>query len=311
MNGFRKGDIIARSFQSLYHSDAITTASMAILLRDALEQTLAGWREDVDPAWLGVLDGVELGFDSVDESLTLEPWEPIFPARKGRTFPGAPPGAHVFRAFDAPAPEDVRCVVLGQDPYPCPAFATGRAFEAGNVASWRELDKMFSTSVRAFVQLIVAARTGDERYAAGFASWPTALADIERGRVRFEEPAALADRWVQSGVLLLNSSLTLSRFDPAVGPHQARGHLPLWRPLMLAVVRRLAARGTPLVCIGFGAAAESILREAGLGEEPHGASPRAILCPHPAQAGRLLELESPFTRCNRLLETVRGVPIDW
>ena len=264
-------------------------------LKDALEKTLAGWRDDVNPSWLRALDGVELGFDSVDELLTLEPWEPIFPARKGRAFPGAPPGAHVFRAFDAPAPEEVRCVVLGQDPYPCPAFATGRAFEAGNVARWRELDKMFSTSVRAFVQLIVAARTGEARYAADVDRWPSTLSDIECGRVPFEKPAVIADRWAASGVLLLNSALTLSRFDRAVGPHQARGHLPLWRPLMLAVLRHLAGRGKPLVCIGFGAVAESILREAGLDEESSGASPRVILRAHPAEAERVFALENPFT----------------
>ena len=83
---------------------------------------------------------------------------------------------------DGLAPEDVRCVILGQDPYPCPAFATGRAFEAGNVATWRELDKMFSPSVRALVQLVVAARTGEARYAEDFERWPSTLADIESGR---------------------------------------------------------------------------------------------------------------------------------
>ena len=289
---------------------------MAIPLKDALEQTFAGWREDVEPAWRSVLDGVELGFDAVDPALTLEPWEPIFPARRGRAFPGAPPGAHVFRAFDGLAPADVRCVVLGQDPYPCPAFATGRAFEAGNVASWRELDKMFSPSVRALIQLIVAARTGVNRYAAGFERWPSLLADVEAGGVRLEAPAALADRWVGSGVLLLNPALTLSRFDPQVGPHQARGHLPLWRPVLLAVLRHLAARRTPLVCIGFGDAAASLLVEAGLdgdeGAESDGAGlPPVILRPHPAAASELLALENPFSLCNRHLEAMGGTPIDW
>ena len=289
---------------------------MAILLKDAFEETFAGWREDVEPAWRSVLDGVHLGFDAVDPSLTLEPWEPVFPARRGRGFPGAPPGAHVLRAFDGIAPGSVRCVVLGQDPYPCPAFATGRAFEAGNVASWRELDKMFSPSVRVLIQLVIAARTGDERYAAGFERWPSTLADIERGRVRLEVPAALADRWVGSGVLLLNSALTLSRFDPEVGSHQTRGHLPLWRPVVLAVLRHLAARPAPLVCIGFGDAAATLLVEAGLdGDEGAGADgagpPSVILRPHPAAAGELLALQNPFSLCNRHLEAMGGTPIDW
>ena len=46
---------------------------MAILLKNALEQTFAGWREDVEPAWRRGLDGVNLGFDAVDPALTLEP----------------------------------------------------------------------------------------------------------------------------------------------------------------------------------------------------------------------------------------------
>ena len=281
-------------------------------LKDALAETLAGWREDLDPAWRGVLGGVEPGFDAVDPSLTVEAWEPIFPARRGRAFPGAPPGTHVFRAFDGIAPEDVRCVVLGQDPYPCPAFATGRAFEAGNVASWRELDKMFSPSVRAIVQHVVAARTGEARYAEGFERWPSTLADIESGRVELEPPAALADRWVASGVLLLNSALTLSRFDPDIGPHQARGHLPLWRPLLLAVLRHLAARRTaPLFCIGFGDAAASLLHGAGLDEADPPAHVRVALRPHPAAASELFALENPLSLCSRHLESMDAAPVDW
>ena len=272
---------------------------MAILLKDAFEQTFAGWREDLEPAWRSVMDGVDLGFDAVDTSLTLEPWEPIFPARRGRVFPGAPAGAHVFRAFDGLAPEDVRCVILGQDPYPCPAFSTGRAFEAGNVATWRELDKMFSPSVRAVVQLVVVARTGEAGYAAGFERWPSTLADIESGRAGLEPPAALADRWVASGVLLLNSALTLTRFDPAVGPHQARGHLPL------------AARPAPLVCIGFGGAAASLLGGAGLDEADPPAHVRVVLRPHPAAAGELFARENPFSLCNRHLESMDAAPVDW
>ena len=115
-----------------------------------------------------------------------------------------------------------------------------------------------------------------------------------------------------SGALLLNSALTLSRFDPEIGPHQARGHLPLWRPVLLAALRHLAARRAPLVCIGFGDAAASLLREAGLDDGEDGpAARRVILCPHPAAAGELLALENPFSLCNRHLESLGAPPIDW
>ncbi len=63
---------------------------MAIRLVDALRETLEGWIEDIDPAWRPIVADVTLGFDDVDPDLMLEPWEPIFPARKGRIFPGQP-----------------------------------------------------------------------------------------------------------------------------------------------------------------------------------------------------------------------------
>ncbi|MEZ5666085.1 MAG: uracil-DNA glycosylase [Alphaproteobacteria bacterium] len=275
-----------------------------------MREILAGWSADLEPAWTAVLADVDLDFDAIGRDLELEPWEPVFPARRGKRFPGAPAGAHMLRAFDGIAPDAVRCVVLGQDPYPEPGFATGRAFEAGNVAAWRELDKMFSKSVRAFLQLVVAARSGDSRYADSFAAWHTTLTAVESGLVELEPPDALAQRWVGQGVLLLNTSLTLSRFAVAVDPHQARGHLPLWRPLMQRVIAYLRDRGTPVVFLGFGDAAAATLRAAGLGEDA--AAPCAcVLRAHPAFAEQVLGRDNPFEICNRRLEAMGAAPIAW
>src|SRR5262245_3341445 len=99
---------------------------MNLALREAMQDILAGWRQDLDSAWRPVVEDCELGFAAIDPALALEAWEPVFPARRGRIFPGAPRKAHIFHAFDGIGPSDVRVVVLGQDPYPCPAFATGR-----------------------------------------------------------------------------------------------------------------------------------------------------------------------------------------
>ena len=280
-------------------------------LRAALQETLRDWQDDLDPAWQAVVGDVALAFQAVGGDLLLESWEPIFPTRRGMVFPGAPAGAHILRAFDGIAPQDVRCVILGQDPYPCPAFATGRAFEAGNVARWRELDKMFSPSVRAVIQLIVAARTGEAHYASSFARWPATLAAIEGGAVQLEEPAALADRWVASGALLLNASLTLTRFQREGDPHQVRGHLRLWRPLMVRVLAHLADRGTPVVFIGFGDAAAETLAAAGIEESEANANHRVVLRPHPAAADEVLAQENPFLLCNRLLRAMGAAGVDW
>ena len=276
-------------------------------LKDALKETVQGWRTDIDPAWGGIADQVELGLDAVCSHLVIESWEPIFPSRRNKCLPGEPEGAHMFRAFDGISPTEVRCVLLGQDPYPCPAFSTGRAFEAGNTANWRELDKMFSKSVRALLLQIVEARTGHQD-ANEFSQWPDMLASIEAGRIQLEDPAQLANRWVNSGVLLLNTSLTLSRFSVAVDPHQSHGHLPFWRPLILAVLRHLAARDSALVIITLGDAASENVRLSGVSTRD-GVS--VIHRPHPAYADRFLACANPFDACNAFLQQAGSQPVDW
>jgi uracil-DNA glycosylase len=284
---------------------------MAVALQDAMRDILAGWRGDLPPAWQGVVAGAELAFDAVDPALTLEAWEPVFPVRKGRIFPGAPKSAHIFRAFDGIEPDAVRCVVLGQDPYPDAAFSTGRAFEAGNVAWWRELEKMFSVSVRTFMQLIVAARTGEESYAVSTAAWRRLIDDVETGRLQIEPAAAIADRWVREGVLLLNSALTLSRFAVEGDPHQLRGHLPLWRPFIAAVLRHLAARGKPVVFIAFGDQAANALAEAGIDRTVTDPKIEVVLREHPARGNAVLARENPFLLCNRFLANAGAKPVSW
>ena len=278
---------------------------MRVPLRKALESVLDGWQDDLPSPWREVASGTTLGFADMDQSLELDVWEPVFPARRGRFFPGAPKGAHIFRAFDGLAPEQVRCVVLGQDPYPCPAFSTGRAFEAGNVAEWRELNKMFSVSVRVFLQQICAARTGDDSYAMAFSEWPRLLREIEAGRVALEPASEIVNRWVGEGVLLLNSSLTLSRFKIEVDPHQRRGHVPVWRPFIQTVLRTLAARKAPLVCIGFGDVAADNLKAARIPEA------QLILREHPAKGDQVLALENPFVLANRKLRDMGAAVISW
>jgi uracil-DNA glycosylase len=283
---------------------------MPMRLRQAMAETLGGWEADLPAAWRTALGPIGDDFTGIDGDLELEAWEPIFPVRRGRHFPGQPRGAHALRAFDGIAPDQVRCVVLGQDPYPEPGFATGRAFEAGNLAGWHELDKMFSKSVRAYMQLIVAARTGVDDYARSFDDWPATRAYLTDPASGFEEADAIADRWVREGALLLNASLTLSRFKVDIDPHQSRGHLPFWRPLMFRTVETLLARGEPVVFIGFGKAAQDILGHFDLSEGLSG-QVGCVLREHPAFAEAVLSRPNPFILCNSYLETMGAKPIAW
>jgi len=285
----------------------LESASVVVTLQDAMREFLNAWAFDLDAPWRALLDSCAPDVDAIDPDLTLEVWEAIFPVRRGQRFPGMPPGAHCFRAFDGIAPEDVRCILLGQDPYPEPAIATGRAFEAGNIADWRELDKMFTRSIRAFMQLIWAARSGDCAYARSFANWPQTLAALQAAHV---SPVNMADQWVSQGVLLLNAALTLTRFQVDMDPHQSRGHLRLWQPFVRQMVRGLADRGSPLVLIGFGDVAAQIFADLGICAGSHGHL-HCIVREHPAQADALLARPNPFVLCNDYLKTAGVQPIAW
>lgn len=275
-----------------------------------MTQTLAGWEGDLPQDWRAALGPIVDDFDSVDAALDFEAWEPIFPARRGKTFPGQPKGAHALAAFDGIAPDGVRCMVLGQDPYPEPGFATGRAFEAGNLAGWAELDKMFSKSIRAYMQLIAAARLGNESLARDFDRWPDVRRLLCDPAGAFEAPSAIGDHWVSEGVLLLNASLTLSRFRVDIDPHQSRGHLPFWRPLMVRVTEMLLARSEPIVFLGFGTAAADIFADTGI-REGHSGHVGYVQRAHPAFADQVLGRENPFLLCNSYLEAMGARPIAW
>ena len=283
-------------------------------LRDALREALADWQSDLSPEWRAVVDGVELAFESVDHTLKLHPWEPIFPSRRHATLPGEPEGAHMFRAFDDLTPGAVRCVVLGQDPYPNIAFSTGRAFESGEHRHWRELNNMRSPSMRCLVQSLYACRSGRAAHAAIADAWPATLEAITARKNGFPGPAELAQSWVDQGVLLLNSSLTLSRFAVNGDPHQTSGHLPLWRPLIGRILRYFFAERAhqPVVLLLFGDAAQRAALASGVVEaatiQDHSA---VVASPHPAEGNGYLKRSNPFELCNRKLAAMGAAPIHW
>ncbi|MBL1240253.1 MAG: uracil-DNA glycosylase [OCS116 cluster bacterium] len=278
---------------------------MPVKLSSALKQTLEGWQLDLPPSWLPMLKNVDLGFDDCDQGLEIEYWEPIFPSRRKSVFPGEPNGAHIFAAFDDISPDYVTCVILGQDPYPEPGFATGRAFEAGNIVEWREMNKMFSKSMRVLTQQICASRTGNANYARSFEDWPGLLTDIENQKFEFEPPYKLMDTWVNQGVLLLNSSLTLSRFQRDVDIHQSRGHGPIWHPFIQTILKHFSGLDKPVAFMAFGDMAIEHFQTANINGDGE------IERPHPAFDEDTFAQENPFLVCNRYLKANGQKAIKW
>ena len=141
---------------------------------------------------------------------------------------------HVFRALEFEAPDHVRVVILGQDPYHGPDQAQGLAF---SVAPGQ---KKIPPSLRNILKE-VAADTGA----------PSICRDD-------------LSAWAGQGVLLLNSALTVE--DGAPQSHANRG----WETLTDALLARVAAQPDPAVFMLWGASAQrkrALVERAGLA--PH------------------------------------------
>ncbi|MDO8073724.1 uracil-DNA glycosylase [Janthinobacterium sp. SUN176] len=133
--------------------------------------------------------------------------------------PCCPPGKTIFRAFDLTPFEQVKVVILGQDPYHTPGAAMGLCFSVpdGHPAqpSLQNIFKELST-------------------------------DVGIGRTRTD----LSD-WARQGVFLLNSVLTVRA--GAAGTHAGKG----WEKLTDSAIRHLSAERSNLVFILWGGYAQA------------------------------------------------------
>jgi uracil-DNA glycosylase len=180
--------------------------------------------ETLDPGWAAALAPVTGQIAAMGDFLRSE-------VADGRTY--LPAGPNVLRAFQAPF-EDVRVLIVGQDPYPTPGHAIGLSFAVDR-------------SVRPI---------------------PRSLANIYR-ELRSDlgiAPPAHGDLtgWTTSGILLLNRVLTVEPGKSA--SHKGKG----WEPVTEQAIRALVARGGPLVAILWGKDAQTLIPM--LGSVPHIAS---------------------------------------
>jgi uracil-DNA glycosylase len=141
-----------------------------------------------------------------------------------------PPPQDILRVYRELAPEDVRVVIVGQDPYPTPGDAHGLAFSY--VGSGRR-----PASLRNIL-LEVAAED---------------LGATDSGRSDL-------GAWARQGVLLLNTVLTVRAGE--AGAHRRRG----WELLTRATLELLAARPDRIVFLLWGRHAQKL--GAGIAE-PH------------------------------------------
>jgi uracil-DNA glycosylase len=162
--------------------------------------------ELVDPDWALALEPVAGQVAAMGDFLRAE-------TAAGRRY--LPAGEHVLRAFAAPF-DDVRVLIVGQDPYPTPGHPIGLSFAVER--SVRPVPRSLQNIYRELRDDlgIVAPAHGD------------------------------LSAWTRQGVLLLNRVLTVQA--GASGSHRGKG----WETVTEAAIRALMARERPLVAILWG-----------------------------------------------------------
>jgi uracil-DNA glycosylase len=168
--------------------------------------------EQVHPSWRRALEPACAALPALTAFLTAED-------AAGRGF--LPAAGSTLRAFETPL-DDVRVLVVGQDPYPTPGHAVGLAFAVA-----ADVSPLPRSLRNVFTELVTD--TG--------APWPS-TGDLSP--------------WAERGVMLLNRVLTVR--PGAAGSHRGRG----WEPFTEHAVRVLAARGRPLVAVLWGREAQAV-----------------------------------------------------
>ncbi len=131
-----------------------------------------------------------------------------------------PPGNEIFNAFDHCSFDDVKVIIIGQDPYHGPGQANGLCF------SVRDGMRKPPSLINIFKE--IAADVGHEIPSSG---------NLER--------------WAAQGVLLLNATLTVRANTP--GSHQNKG----WEAFTDAVIKVLSDEKENLVFLLWGAYAQN------------------------------------------------------
>jgi uracil-DNA glycosylase len=166
----------------------------------------------IHPSWAGALYPVTTQIAALGAFLHGE-------RESGRGY--LPAGHQILRAFTQPM-DEIRVLVLGQDPYPTPGQAVGLAFSVPAnhhplPRSLQNIYKELETDLR-----VPPPRNGD------------------------------LSRWVDRGVMLLNRVLTVE--PGSSGSHRGKG----WETVTAQAISALSSRGGPLVAILWGQDAQSV-----------------------------------------------------
>ena len=186
----------------------------------------------------------------------------------------------LFKALELVNPEDVKVVILGQDPTPQKDKATGVAFHVKNPRYVPAVLHMF---------LEVA-----------FEGFPV---DLDNGDVT---------SWAEQGVLLLNTAFTCPHNPPrgAMDKAKYKSHFGIWKKFTISLIRYIGGEAAePSVWLLWGGKAKDFSKHI---DKKH----LTIEGGHPSPTGTAKHGDSffggnYFNIANQFLEINYGIAIDW
>ncbi|MCE4223216.1 uracil-DNA glycosylase [Methylobacterium sp. C25] len=183
-----------------------------------------------------------------------------------------PAPENIFRALSLTPLDQVKAVILGQDPYPTPGDANGLAFSYVG-------PRRLPASLKIILAEVVEATAGEKPVFHSGDLTP----------------------WAEQGVLLLNTALTVEAGN--AGAHLRLG----WSRLADEAVAAVSARQSPSVFLLWGAQART--REALIDTRRHGVI--ASGHPSPLNRARDFPGSRPFAKANAWLTEHGLAPIAW
>ena len=176
-----------------------------------------------------------------------------------------------FRAFRLCDPDNLKIILLAQDPYPRAGVFDGLAFSNGNLP---EGSNNVSPSLATIFDEINR--------------------DIYKDNVHYNNPDL--ERWAKQGILLLNSALTLEE-------GKSGSHIGIWEPFTRLLIAKLTEYRTGLIFLLWGAYAQKYQHYI-----KNVSSQHIITAGHPSPSNRtnLFYGSGVFSKTNRIITDING-----
>lgn len=170
------------------------------------------FEKQIETGWLSVLTPLieDLRFEAILSTLaSSKDYEPHI--------------SKIFKAFKACSYNDLKIVIIGQDPYPQPKVATGLAFA--------NEEHMLSPSLDIILQELECSVEGFQRHY-GFNK--------------------SLEHWAKQGILLINAALTVNVNNPG-------SHHKVWRYFIEELLKDLSEKRTNIIYVLCGKTAQSFM----------------------------------------------------